>query len=111
MSGQLLPFGLTHVLRGLHYGQLSRLTLWSRRRFKIYAFIYCTIKKFNTRLYNDAAREQANFCKAMPRSNDNHSHNNKWNYKYIDINTTTATDNNNTNHRNNKQVEVIILNR
>ena len=77
---------------------------------KSYAFIYCTIQKFNTRLYNDAAREQASFCKAMPRSNNNNNNinNNKWNYKFIDINT---TDNNDIHLRNNKQVEVIILNR
>ena len=75
--------------------------------FKMYAFIYCTIKKFETRLYNDGAREQAHFCKAMPRSNNNSIHNNKWNYKYIDINRTT----NHNKHRNSKQVEVIILNR
>ena len=75
----------------------------------MYAFINCTIKKFNTRLYNDAARERASFCKAMPRSNNTSNiNNNKWNYKYIDINTKS---NSNINHRNNKQVEVIILSR
>ena len=30
------------------------------------------MKKFDTCLYFDAAREQANFCKAMPRSNSNY---------------------------------------
>ena len=79
--------------------------------FEVHAFIYCTIKKFNTRLYNDAAREEASFCKAMPRSNNNdniNNNNNKWSYKYIDINTT----NNNINHRNNnKLVKVTTLNR
>ena len=76
----------------------------------MYASIHCTINQFNIRLYNVAAREQANFCKAMPRSNYNSNiNNNKWNYTCIDIN--TIKNNNNINHRNNKQVEVIILNR